>query len=571
ATKNGTSLEKERDVSAPSIKTSHLSLNEEAKSGVNSEPENSAAQTPATTKVPETTDKKSAADTPAGSGQDDGELIINNPYVKNASPDTADKTRVPSEQAQKDDQVMLTSGLTDEEFEEEAKSESDKKKSLEDDFEKEFNADDTGTIKQLLDTVKKPETVVRSAWSNSSARRYLLDNVDSYRAKDEDQNMEDVIEKVYGGKVGGKFTPAKFFKENLLFSFLIFLLIFLIGWKAAGILFPDVMPALNDQIIKTVQKTTTSKPVTQQEKKKEPVVTNVENKQEIDNMLSHCLITADGRNQLASAFTRVGYQFTNTQLTLSYEEVSDSIDVWEGMNMNFYIEDAIHRFRVLSKLSLPVVRDAQKAVSDYNQSLNGLKTQADELQNRIRGIQTAGGNQSTGTINKRIPLRNQLDDIKSRLAEEPAEERFTELMAKLNIVEDILTGQQKSNNVDRDEFIDSGQEWLVNIADTESTIIGKEIEEAITLSIKNPADKLKQATPNLTAFYLSELDTALNNALNLASLITYTPETRLKPYRLELIGLNRRLNKLMKNELPAWIGFDRCLEQKRTEVLGVLK
>ena len=566
--KTGASLEKERDVSTPSIKTSHLSLNDEAESAVNSTSEDSVEQMPATTKVQKAEDKKLTASTSAGSGLDDEGLTINNPYVKKSSTGTTDKAGASSEEDKNDDQVMLTSGQSDEEFDEEAKSESDKKKSLQDDFEEEFNAEDTGTIKQLLDTVKKPETVVRSAWSNISARRYLLENVDSYRAKDEDQNMEDVIEKIYGGKVGGKVAPAKFIKENLLFSFLIILLLFLIGWKAAGIFFPDVMPGINDQIIKTVQNTSTMKPEVKPVKEKKPVVTNVDNKREIDKKLSHCLLTEDGRKQFSSAFTRVGYQYTNAQLTLSYEEVSDSIKAWEGLNMNFFIEDAILRFRVLSQLGLPIVQYTQKVVSDYHQSLIDIKAQADELQSRIRSIQTARGNQSTGTVNKRIPLRNQLDELKARLAEEPPEERFTELLAKLNIVEKTLTGQQEPNNIDRDELIDSGQEWLVKIADTESTSIGKEIEDTLVISIKNSADKLKQATPKLTAFHLSEIEISLNEVLNFASLITYIPETMLKPYKLELIGLNRRLNNIMKNDLPAWIGFDRCLAQKRTEVLA---
>ncbi|MCK5360873.1 MAG: hypothetical protein KAJ95_09625, partial [Gammaproteobacteria bacterium] len=68
--KAGTSLEEERDVSAPSIKTSHLSLNDEDKLPVNSKTENSIEEIPATTKAQETPDKKLAAGTEA----DDGKL-----------------------------------------------------------------------------------------------------------------------------------------------------------------------------------------------------------------------------------------------------------------------------------------------------------------------------------------------------------------------------------------------------------------------------------------------------------------------------------------------------------------
>jgi hypothetical protein len=539
STSSAGTLESEREESGPAIKTSHLSLKDDA------------------------TDEK-----PVASPGDDS-LIINNPYVKKTDAETTEeKTQPASGKNHDDEEVMLTSSLSDADFEKEAHSEGTKKDTDEGDDEDTFNAEDTGAIKQLLDTVKKPETVVRGAWSNSSARRYLLDNVDSYRAKDEDQNMEDVIEKMYGGTIKGDISPGKFLKENLLFSFLILLLIFLVGWKAANIFFPEVMPAINDQIIHTVQQTTISKPEVKDKKEKKPVATNVVNKEAIEEKLAHCLVSTDAQNQFITAFAAAGYEYTAPQLTLAYEEVSDSIDVWEGMNMNFMIEDAILRFRILSKLSLPYLQDAQKSVADYNQSLIDIKAQADELQERIRKIQTAGGNQSTGTINKRIPLRNQLDALRARLAEEPEEERFAVLLAKLSLVEQVLTGQQESNNIDIDEFADNGQEWLVTIADTESTSIGKEIEGVINPAIQNPADKLKQATPNLTAFHLSELEIALNNVLKLSSLITFIPENKLKPYKLELTGLSRRLNLLMKKELPAWIGFDRCLSQQRTETLA---
>ena len=58
--------------------------------------------------------------------------------------------------------------------------------------------------------------------------------------------------------------------------------------------------------------------------------------------------------------------------------------------------------------------------------------------------------------------------------------------------------------------------------------------------------------------------------MKLSSLIIFLPENKLIPYRLELSGLNRRLNKLMKQELPEWLNYNRCLATTRAEALAVL-
>ena len=56
--------------------------------------------------------------------------------------------------------------------------------------------------------------------------------------------------------------------------------------------------------------------------------------------------------------------------------------------------------------------------------------------------------------------------------------------------------------------------------------------------------------------------------VGLISLIIFLPENKLIPYRLELSGLNRRLNKLMKQELPQWLSYNRCLATTRAEALA---
>ena len=105
--------------------------------------------------------------------------------------------------------------------------------------------------------------------------------------------MEAAFEKIYGGATEKRFDPRKFFKENLLFSFLLFILIFLIGWKAAGILFPNFMPGINDQIIETVKNTASIEPKAKPKEEKKPVVTNEANKDKIEATLSHCLVEPD--------------------------------------------------------------------------------------------------------------------------------------------------------------------------------------------------------------------------------------------------------------------------------------
>ena len=559
----GGSLEKERKESTPSIKTSHLSLKDEGKTPARNKPENNVEETQPPVNEQETTDQSFSE---TKSEPDDGSLIINNPYVEKANTEaTAGKPDSSSEIAPKDEQVMLTSGVSDTEFEKEAHSEEEDNTIDEIISENDFNPEETGAIKQLLDTVKKPENLVRDAWSNSSARRYLIDNVDSYREKDEDQNMEEAIEKMYGGAAKGRFAPGKFLKENVLFSILISIFLFLVGWKAAIIFFPDIMPAINDQIIETVQ---IQAPKKRKPVEKEVIVTNQANKEIIDNTLSHCLIEPDARTEFNIAFNKVGYEYSNQPLTFSYEETRDAIKVWESMDIDFYIKDGLLRFKELAGLALPVIVNAREAISDYSRSLIRISEEAKELDARIRNIKTRGGNQSTNTVNERLPLRNKLDKLNSRLAEEPNQERFIQLLAKLGLIEHILLGNEEPNRVKPDQVTKNDPEWLIATADTKASDITAPISDNVLPAIQIPAEKLKEQLPKLTAFHLSELDSALDDLLKLSSLIIFLPENKLISYNLELTGLNRRINKLMKTKLPAWVSTNQCLTTMRSTALA---
>ncbi len=552
-------LSDDEEKEAPAINTSYLTLEDSD----NSPP----ADTPTAASDQDNPDKteEPAADNlvtpPAATEKDPGEhqLHIKNPLAEKAgeNSDSAD--------AKDDaDQVMLTSGISDAEFEKEMEGPSGSKN------DENADEDPENPIKSILETVKKPEKIVRNAWSNSSARRYLIDNVESYRVKDEDQNMEQVIENVYGGTVERKFAPGKFLKENILFSLLLLLFLFLVGWKVAGIMFPDFMPGINDQIIATVKKTTSGKKVEEAEKKK-PVVTNYESKQKIDEVLSHCLIEPDARIAFALAFTKTGYEFTDRPLTFSYDEIHDSIGIWKDMNIEFYTRDAIYRFRELSRLAAPVLLAAKKSVSDYRESLINLNNEARQLDKKIRNIKTRGGNQSTYTINERIPLRNKLEQIKARLKEEPGLTRFDQLLNKIALVEDVLAGRVKPTRIEPDELTEKDPTWLLSTSETAATEIDTPIIGKVLPGIAIPVDKLKKVFPKLTAFHLSELENALNDLLKLSSLIVYLPENKLIPYKLELSGLSRRLNETMEKQLPVWMSYDRCLTRERIEVKSDLE
>ncbi len=562
-------LETVQDLETPAIDTSHLSLEEDDKTKPSNHSTEDLSQDNNKTAERPPSDEPQA-DTSADKPEPAEKLLfVKNPLAKKTTEPSVD---LPSEKeaqapAMKDEteQVMLATGVSDAEFDKEIQADtagrvSSKNPKADEDRHSE------GPIKSILETVKKPESIVRKAWSDSSTRRYLIDNVESFRAKDEDQNMESVIENVYGGAIEKKIAPGKFLKENLLFSFLLLLFLFLVGWKVAGIFFPEFMPTLNDQIIETVQKTTNKKSVAKSTKKKKLIATNVANKEKIDAVLSHCLIEPDARIVFTRNFARVGYEFSKRPLTLSYEEVKYSIHSWENMNMEFYIRDTVFRFRELARLALPIMQKANKIVSDYNQSLSRIKEQVNTLEYRIRNIQTRGGNQTTNTINERIPLLSKLDEINARLVDEPDQKRFDKLLKKMLLVENILSGREKPKRIEPDQLTEDDPEWLVSTAETPSSDIATPIIGKVLPTIEIPADKLRKVFPKLTAFHLSELENALDDLLKLTALIVYLPENKLIPYKLELSGLNRRLNKVMKKELPAWMNFDRCLAKGRAEV-----
>jgi hypothetical protein len=567
----GSALESDREKEAPAINTSHLSLEDGGESSNKSDNaddfdlKNSVmtGQAASNDIVPEAN--------PAKIESNHSSLNAENPSTEKSSPDsegTISAKGSSSENKNDNAQVMLSSDMPDEDFDKHIQSNSTNAGAIVNDLEDDDRTASDGPIKSILETVKKPEKIVRTAWSNSSARRYLIDNIDSYREKDEDQNMEDVIEKIYGGATEGKFSPLKFLKENILFSFLLSLLIFLIGWKAASIFFPDFMPAINDQIIDTVQKATSSKPAVNVPAKKKVIVTNEANKQLIETTLSHCLIEPGARKQFTTAFSQVGYEFDSRPLMLSYEEINDSIDVWESMNMDFYVKDAIFRFRELAGLALPVLEYARKEVSNYSHSLIQLSEQANELEARIRNIKTSGGNQTTDTINERLPLRNKLDELNFRLSEEPDQERFLQLLTRLAYIEKVLSGDEMPTRIKPEQITKNEPEWLIATANTTASEIATPVNEKVLPAIRIPAQKLGESLPKLTAFHLTELETALENLLQLSSLIIYLPENMLIPYKLELSGLNRRLNRLMKKELPEWMNYNQCLATQRAVALA---
>ncbi|MEA1888970.1 MAG: hypothetical protein U9N50_04215 [Pseudomonadota bacterium] len=573
----GSTLEKEQEVEAPAINTSYLSLEKEenieptGKPAVDL-PSGNGEKVAGSSSEDQMDEIDLSADEPESAQE---QLEIKNPLAQNlpdadsdVEPDTepsSENIADASENNEADDQVMLTTDIPDAEFDKEMlDSTTDKAPGKSPDNEDEENPE--GPIQSILETVKKPEKVVRNAWTNSSARRFLIDNVESFRVKDEDQNMESVIEKMYGGKVENKFTPGKFLKDNLLFSFLLFLFLFLVGWKVAGIFFPEFMPRINDQIIETVQNTTSRIKADKPADKKKPVVINIGNKAQIDEALSNCLVEPDARMAFSSAFAAVGYEFSDHTLTLSYEETKDSIKVWQDMDMGYYIKDAILRFSTLAMLSLPAIQDAQNTVADYKQSLINISEQTDGLENRIRDIQTAGGNQSTYTVNERIPLRNQLDRLNARLVEEPDLARFDHVLKKITLVENILSGREKPARVEPDQLTVEDPEWLMSTAESASETIATPIREKVLPAIQTPAGELKKVFPKLTAFHLSQLDKALDDLLKLSALITFLPENMLTPYKLELSGLSRRLNDTMEKEFSTWMSFDRCLTKERGQV-----
>jgi len=567
----GGSLEHEREEDAPAINTSHLSLDEkdsESQKSISTDSDIDLNENVAEDQSAK--DETSSNTSPAEPGPGENQLNIKNPLARNARPETpAEKTATPaSKNTTVDEQLVMTTGVSDAEFEKEAQSEDIKNATDKDDSENDFDPEETGAIKQLLDTVKKPETVVKDAWSNSSARRFLIDNVDAYREKDEDQNMEEVIEKMYGGATEGKFATGKFLRENILFSILILIFLFLVGWKAAGIFFPDIMPAINDQIIETVQKQTSGKQKIKTSEKSKPVVMNTANKEIIDSTLAHCLVEPAARTQFADSFNKVGYEYSNQPLTLAYEETRDSIKVWESMDMDFYIKDGLLRFKELAGLALPEIENAREAVSDYSRALIRVSEEAKELDVRIRNIKTRGGNQSTNTVNERLPLRNKLDKLNSRLAEEPDQERFIRLLAKLGSIEQILLGHEEPDRIEPEQISEKAPDWLIPTADTAASEIVAPINEYVLPPIQLQTEKLKEGSPKLTAYHLSELGIALDNLLNLSSLIFFLPENRLIPYELEQAGLNRRMNKLMTKKLPAWVNTNQCLATKRSAALA---
>jgi hypothetical protein len=294
---------------------------------------------------------------------------------------------------------------------------------------------------------------------------------------------------------------------------------------------------------------------------------NEDNRLAVKQTLSHCLVTPMAREKVDQALASTGYNFTSNDPTRAYDEISNSIRMWNDMNVDFLVRDSMLRSNELAVLVLPVLQDAHGIVAGYGETLAGLRREADALEQEIRDIQTSKGNQTTATINQRIPLRNKLEKLRDRLEQEPDQIRFSDLLDKINRTEAILAGKETPARITPDELTDKDPSWLITISETESEAIADNIKSDVLPPIQEMADKLKEPYPKLTGFRLSELEHGIDNVLKLSALLHFYPENKLIMYGLGLSGLDRRMNDLFNAKASSWLSIDQCLVEKRASLV----
>jgi hypothetical protein len=415
---------------------------------------------------------------------------------------------------------------------------------------------------KILAIIGGPESMVRRAWKHSSARQYLLKNVDSLRIEDENQRMETVIEQTYGGALEKKFSPGRFIKNNILFSVLVLILLFAIGSLLVQNLYPEQFPKIPTKPVAEIEKDNARKAALVAQQR--PVEINHINKVRIEETLSHCLVLPASREQFLSEFSKTGYQFSNRELGIAYQEVRGYLNNWAALNVDDYVRDSARRFEALAAILQPLLIESGRVAADYQASIAERRKQVQDLEQRIDALTTTSGTRATDIINQRIQLRNQLTEIQASLQDEPSDAALSVLADSSVSLSRILDGQQRPDRIKPDELDDSQPEWLTSLPTVEADQFPATLREQLVPQIRQHIDTLETAHQEVAAYHVDELTQLLEHNGMLAALVAYAPENMLLPFEAEIRGLDRRLNTLLPRAQDSWLSIEGCLAEART-------
>lgn len=437
---------------------------------------------------------------------------------------------------------------------------------LEDEEEGIESADEDKQQSTILQILAKPENAIQKAFHDSNIKQKLLESSEWYRVRDENQRMENELEKVYGGAAKQGISLKRFSRNNLLASFLLILLAGTVIRVGLGVYFPDLLPfddgAENIMASAPSPKNKKAKPIPGEK----PVKVNYLNKANIESFLSHCLILPESRQIIDQSFAKTGYEFTDKKLTLAHEELKNFVVVYDGLEIPLQVQDAVDRIGMLSHAAMPVIYHARDKVNAYQDDVNDMRKQTRGIEKQIETLNF--GRQDTATVNKKIKLRGEFEELKDKLNKSPTEDEFTSLKTILDALDEGLTGQiplQRLSVEDPDEGLPY---WYKSLPDADTDNFKMALKETVLPEIALHGNALSPALAELSRFHVLEMTIKLEELYLVASRIMYTPENLLDTYNKDIHGADSRLNTLLGKNQPEWLSFTPCLKQARNESIN---
>ena len=436
-------------------------------------------------------------------------------------------------------------------------------KTEEDDVEERADETETGDSPRasILHALAIPENAIKHAYRNSNLREKLLENLDWYRVRVENQQMEEILEKTYGGAAEKGFNPAHFIRSNLLVSLLVVLLAALAIRLVVMVNSPE--PQSDDESI-------VASAVTAEQKMSRPpaaghkvVTINYVNKSEITALLQHCLVLPDTRREIDQRFTKTGYEFSEPNLTRAYEQLHDFTTVYDRLEIPTRVQDAINRFGILAHAMMPALRDAREKVSTYRKQLSEIHNQVDGLEKQLAALSI--GRQDTNTINRQIKLRSERDHLNDILTKSPDNQQFDVLDKAIDRLEKGFAKPDAIQRMSLEEKEAELPRWFASLPDDTMDNLKTALQDSVQPEIALHANALSPTLAELSTFHIRELTDVLEQLYLVASSIMYTPERLLDTYNKDIHGVDKRLGALLGTEHSEWLSFDPCVQQARAK------
>jgi len=415
-------------------------------------------------------------------------------------------------------------------------------------------ADESGN--PVLRLIGKPENAIRRIYGKSRLRKALANRFEWYRIHLEDQRMERILERTYGG-AARRFSIRDFFRRNILASLLILAGLLVGARMLIGIYFPEWLPA--ERPAATVRPSAAPKTGNVAKTAKQTARVNYINKAKIESSLRHCLVLPGARKTFEKRFAETGYEFSNDETTLAYEELQSFVSTYESLDIAGRVEDAVERIALMATVITPSLKDIGQRVRDYHAGVSALRRKASKMAEELEKLGRA--RQDTYTINRKIKLRTELNRLNDELARAPTENDFKRTEDLIDRLDKGLNGSMPIEHIEIENPDEQVPAWFDTLLEKDENSMRQVLNDEVLPPIIGHARALDANKAELSRYHLRETGAALEVLYLAASRVMYAPENLLATYVKDLHGVEDRIRKLLGSDKAGWLSFEPCLKQ----------